>query len=146
MPKPYTVVLGVTANQNNEVLVAKVRPNRVSDFHGLHYVTPGGVVEPGETLEQALERELLNESGGKVPIIIGPQIHTRIDPHTDETVVYFWFTFGTYVSMAGPVLDTSLSKTTEQLMWVPIRDLPRYGTHSDPIVRSILESRLLVKQ
>ena len=56
--KPVHVAVGVIINNNNELLIA-LRPN---DSHqGGLWEFPGGKVEPGERVQQALTRELHEE-------------------------------------------------------------------------------------
>lgn len=56
----FVSVAGIITNENNEVLLIK-HPQRGLEF-------PGGMVEPGETLQQALKREIFEETG--VDVII----------------------------------------------------------------------------
>lgn len=51
----FVSVAGLVTNQKNEVLLVK-NPLRAWEF-------PGGMVEPGETLQEALKREIFEESG-----------------------------------------------------------------------------------
>jgi 8-oxo-dGTP diphosphatase len=58
---PYSCVVGII-KQKNKILLIKH-----SDGKG--YALPGGIVKYGETLEQALRREILEETGYKIRII-----------------------------------------------------------------------------
>jgi 8-oxo-dGTP diphosphatase len=60
MPIHTVAVGGFVTNSNNEVLLVK-NPRRGWEF-------PGGVVEAGESLPQALIREIFEESGVNVAI------------------------------------------------------------------------------
>jgi len=51
----------VVQNQQGEVLLCRSR-------NGRHWVPPGGTLDPGETLSEAAEREVLEESGLRVQI------------------------------------------------------------------------------
>ena len=57
----FVSVAGLVLNENNQILLIK-SPNR-----GWEY--PGGMVEPNETLEQALIREIKEETGIKIEIV-----------------------------------------------------------------------------
>ncbi|MBA3494150.1 MAG: 8-oxo-dGTP diphosphatase MutT, partial [Gammaproteobacteria bacterium] len=52
--------MGVIVNEQGEVLVSK---RKATAFHGGFWEFPGGKVEPGERVTQALERELFEELG-----------------------------------------------------------------------------------
>ncbi|MFH0344454.1 MAG: Nudix family hydrolase [Chromatiales bacterium] len=54
------VAVGVIVNKRGEVLVSK---RRATAFHSGLWEFPGGKVEPGERVTQALERELFEELG-----------------------------------------------------------------------------------
>lgn len=56
----YVSVAGLILNNKNEVLLVK-SPRRGWEF-------PGGVVEAGESLQTALKREVLEESGTNIEI------------------------------------------------------------------------------
>ncbi|MGH8610561.1 MAG: Nudix family hydrolase [Gammaproteobacteria bacterium] len=58
--RPLHVAVGVIVNERGEVLVSK---RKAMAFHGGLWEFPGGKVEPGERVTQALERELFEELG-----------------------------------------------------------------------------------
>lgn len=57
----FVSVAGLVLNDNNEVLLVK------SPLRGWEF--PGGMVESGESLQSALKREVLEESGATIEII-----------------------------------------------------------------------------
>lgn len=60
MPKRVHVAVAVITDGNGQILIAR-RPENV--HQGGLWEFPGGKVEPGERLEQALQRELHEELG-----------------------------------------------------------------------------------
>ena len=63
-----SAVRAFLVNDKNEIALLHVKGR--DDFGGRdHYETPGGGVEPGETLEDALRREMGEEMGVTIPIL-----------------------------------------------------------------------------
>lgn len=61
MPKEINVGVGIVISPDNtRVLVCQ---RRLSDYWGGWWEFPGGKCEPGETIEQCVRRELLEELG-----------------------------------------------------------------------------------
>ena len=55
--RPFLAVSGAIIRQDKVLIVRRAKPS----FNGL-YTLPGGVVEPGETLDAALRREVMEPS------------------------------------------------------------------------------------
>ena len=62
-------VVAAVMERGSQVLICQRRPN---ERHALKWEFPGGKVEKGESLEQALQRELVEELG--IQATIGPEI------------------------------------------------------------------------
>ncbi len=62
-------VVAAVIERDGQILICQRRPN---ERHALRWEFPGGKVEHGETLEQALRRELTEELG--IQATIGPEI------------------------------------------------------------------------
>ena len=63
-------VVAALITRNSKLLVCQRKRN---DTHPLQWEFPGGKVEPGESLAEALTRELREELG--VSATIGPEVH-----------------------------------------------------------------------
>lgn len=86
MNKPYIrVAAGVIINQNQNILLAQ-RPEG-KPWSGW-WEFPGGKIEEGESVEQALSRELEEELGIK---IAGAQIWVRYIYEYPKNIVELWF-------------------------------------------------------
>ncbi|MGH8508640.1 MAG: Nudix family hydrolase [Gammaproteobacteria bacterium] len=84
--KPVHVAVGIIVNERGEVLVSK---RRATAFHGGLWEFPGGKVEPGEHVTQALGRELFEELGIEV-ISYRPLIQIRHSYQDREVILDCW--------------------------------------------------------
>jgi 8-oxo-dGTP diphosphatase len=104
-------VLAIIEN-SDKILVGKVYPDKVADFGGLEYVFPGGSIEGEESPEEAIVREVREETGldVKVKRLIGSRKH----PKTGKNIHYFYC-----VSTSTKVfLDDPKNDDLESLKWV----------------------------
>lgn len=114
----FVSVAGLVINDKNEVLLVK-NPGRGWEF-------PGGMVEPGEALQEALLREIFEESGINVTIsgFVGVYKNVKSDivnldfcckyesgvlTTSDESLDVGWFPMNEVVQMMGnPLYETRI--------------------------------------
>ncbi len=107
-------VVAALIEYKGKLLVCQRR--RGSRFE-LQWEFPGGKVEEGETLEQALARELREELG--VTAGIGPEVH-RLQHEYAESGVPFELVF--FAASAAPSEIRNLE--FEQIEWRELKSLP----------------------
>jgi mutator protein MutT len=83
---PIDVVAGVIRGEDGRFLITQ---RLADDTLGGYWEFPGGKVEPGEELRDALRRELLEELG--VTTDIGEQLHHAVHPYPDRDVRLYFF-------------------------------------------------------
>jgi 8-oxo-dGTP pyrophosphatase MutT (NUDIX family) len=82
------VVLGIIKNNQEQVLMTrKVEPEKGKSGAKLTWVFPGGWLEGEESLQKALVREVLVETGFLVSV--GEEISIRVHPEFPVEIHYF---------------------------------------------------------
>ena len=109
------VVTAGILSEGDRVLVCQ---RRAGDRFSLKWEFPGGKVEPDETPEACLQRELREELG--IQVEVGPEVY-RTDYHYPNgfAVRLLFFRIRGFVG-------TPANHAFEQIEWVRIPDLPRY--------------------
>lgn len=117
-----------------EVFICQRRPDQPM---GLKWEFPGGKVEPGETSEQALARELHEELG--IRATIGPRITTVRHTYRNGGVIEIEFFL--VEAYAGELSNNIF----QQMQWTPVAGLPTFDFLAADLtlIRDLAEGKLL---
>jgi 8-oxo-dGTP diphosphatase len=109
---PLLVSAGVI-HRAGQVLLGQ---RRAGDRHALKWEFPGGKVEPGESPQQALIRELTEEL--QIVAKVGPELARYEHDYPSGSRVHLLFFAVTEFS------GEPTGKVFEQILWVPLLQLP----------------------
>ena len=100
---------------------------RFPPFRG-RWALPGGFVETGETVESAVLRELLEETGlrARSVSLLGVYSRPGRDPRRPTVSIAF--------RVRGPVSEPTGGSDAREAKWVPLRHLPRLAFDHDEMV------------
>jgi len=112
------VVLAVIQNNKKVLIAQRAKKEKGLNNSVLTWVFPGGQVEENETKENAVIREVSEETGLKVrsPILIS------IRKHPQFPVLVHYYTFNITSNKTKP------GKDIKQLIWVNPEEIPNYFT------------------
>ncbi|HEV2402869.1 MAG TPA: NUDIX hydrolase [Candidatus Saccharimonadales bacterium] len=112
---------GIAIRRNGTLLLVRREPG---DFLGGSWELPGGGIDEGETFEQAIRRELLEETGLTVTKIVG--MFAGFDYSTDVKPKVRQFNFIVTVAPS----KVTLSEEHDTYIWVTLEDLPKLKLNS----------------
>ena len=117
-----------------EVFICQRRPDQAM---ALKWEFPGGKVEPGETSEQALARELQEELG--IAATIGPRITTVLHTYRNGSAIEI--EFFTVTSFQGELVNVIF----QQMLWTPLSSLPDFDFLAADLtlIRDLADGKLL---
>jgi nucleoside triphosphatase len=125
-PTVRFIVVGVVENDRGEYLLCRMPEDR-GVFPG-EWGLPGGGIEPGETVEEALKREVLEEVGLSLrlvePLFFTDGTYVKTYPGGEERSLYMVFLLFRCIAEQGEV---RLNPEFDAAAWVPREQLPRYS-------------------
>jgi 8-oxo-dGTP diphosphatase len=128
------IVLGIIKSKSDSVLLIKRlwEERSVDGEEKLTWAFPGGEIGEGETKEEALVRELRNETGFKVKVV--KKISERFHPLFNIKIHYYLCEM--VPASVKPIMDVN---EVESIKWVKTAELRDYFTTDlDPGVAEFL--------
>jgi 8-oxo-dGTP diphosphatase len=95
------LIVCATILQNNTALLVRHASDHKLDYG--KWILPAGKLEAGETLEQALKREIKEETG--LDIVVAEKLVEHIDPYTGDKLSNFLCTPTTTEMRINPELE-----------------------------------------
>jgi 8-oxo-dGTP diphosphatase len=133
-PPALRFVVAALIVRGGEVLICQRRPDQPM---ALQWEFPGGKIEPGESAEQALRRELDEELGIRAEI--GPLVtHIRHNYRNGGAVDLQFF-------VVREFQGEMQNRIFAQLVWAPLETLPEYDflPADRGLVRDLAQGKLL---
>ncbi len=120
--------------ESREVFICQRRPDQPM---GLKWEFPGGKIEPGETSEEALARELSEELG--IEATIGPRITTVRHNYRNGGAIEI--EFFTVIEFRGELIN----RIFQQMQWTSVGSLPDFDFLAADLnlIRDLADGKLL---
>lgn len=112
---PAVYVVGAVIVREETVFAARRNPERSA---GGLWEFPGGKVEPGETPEEALARELDEELS--VTVVVGPIVDRSVASMGEKTIELSCY----LATLAGP--EPAVSTDHDAMQWIPLAELDQW--------------------
>lgn len=114
---PICAVGAIVLRRGSLLLVLRDRPPAAGTWS-----LPGGRVELGESLEEALEREVLEETGIEIDLDGFAGIAERIVPDDDGKIEYHYVICDFYARQRGTA-QPKAGDDAREVQWVKVGDL-----------------------
>lgn len=116
MAKPYKLVVkAIIIDEQDRVLILRRSENERKKQETHVFDFPGGSLEEGESLLEALEREVNEETGLRVDVIAPAYVYDEIQEDHHLVIVKF--------ACHRPVGNLALSDEHDQYEWVSMQSL-----------------------
>ncbi|HDG97241.1 MAG TPA: 8-oxo-dGTP diphosphatase MutT [Desulfobacterales bacterium] len=113
--KPHLEVTAALVWDGDRILIARRPPG--THMEG-YWEFPGGKREPGETLEQCLKRELMEELGLEVEVL---EPLVRVNYEYQDRIVEL------HVFHCKVLKGEAVAKESQEICWVSPKDLGKYS-------------------
>ena len=132
-PQFRLIVVGIVQNERDEYLICKMPRGR--GVFPAQWGLPGGGIEPGEQMEAALRRELMEELAIDIsdiePLFFSDGTYKKSFANGDQRDVYMIFLI---FSCRAKSTDITLSAEFSEYAWIKKVDLKSYDLNSASIV------------
>lgn len=122
---PMTAVGAVVLQQEQVLLVRRAKPPLQGEWS-----LPGGLVELGETLHQAVSREVLEETGLIIEPVSLLATFDKIDLDLEQKVQFHYVLIDFLCTVVSGTLQAA--SDASDVRWVPLRELQQPGAMNLP--------------